>query len=175
MSKTVLFFHIVNSIHQKTNLYILFYHLNLDMHGPTMRPDFHEGIPFQQVSGNFVSQHPDSVTDPFQLDPPTKVLLPSVTQANRRQSSAEKQRKETARFFHHTVERWELLLQTGALLGCVLGFWPAGKGVGCSLVCAGAVVPVSSGHRITVLVAHCHHLELRCHEQRLCTWSSELR
>ena len=131
MSKSVLFFHIVNSIHQKTNLYILFYHLNLDMHGTTMRPDFHEGIPFQQVSGNFVSQHCDSVTDSFQLDLPTKVLLPSVIQANRRQSSAEKQRKETELdSFTKQWERWELLLQIGALPGLCFRVLASGKGGG---------------------------------------------
>ena len=147
------------------------------MHGPIMRPDFHEGIPFQQISGNLCFSKSWICYWPFPVGPPTKVPLPSVTHADRRrQSSVEKQRKETE--FDSFTKEWRggsSCSRWVPSLGSVLGFWPAGTGVGRSLVWAGAVVPVSAGHRVTELAAHRRHPELKGCEQRLGARPSELR
>lgn len=102
------------------------------MHGPIMRPDFHEGIPFQQISGSLCFSKSWICYWPFPVGPPTKVPLPSVTHADRRrQSSVEKQRKETrVWFFHQRMERWELLLQIGALPGLCFRALASGNGGG---------------------------------------------
>lgn len=171
MSKTVLFFHIVNSIHQKTNLSILFYRLNLDMHGPIMRPDFHEEFLSAGLSRKFIFLKIVNLVQTLSSwtpnkGPATVSLMP--TEGDRVQLRS-KVRRQSSILSPKDGEGGSSCSRQMLSLGSVLGFWPAGKGVGALTGLSRCSSVSLAGHHITVLVAHCHHLELRCYEQHLRT------